>query len=156
MKSITARILALTVLSLCATPFARAGSAGDVEAKLKSMEDAWSAGLTQKDHGVGVVSGLVAADYHGVSSEGKIQNKDAMLEEMRTSTDTTISSKNDSMEVHLYGVNVATVVGTSSEKGKDKDGKDYSRNYAWTDTWMERNGKWQCIGEAVTRLPAKE
>ena len=155
MKSITASILAITVLSLCAAPFARAGSAGDVEAKLKSMENAWAAGLAQKDHGVEVVSGLLAADYHGVNSEGKIQNKDAMLEEMGASTDTITSSKIDSMEVHLYGASVATVVGTSSEKGKDKDGKEFSRNYAWVDTFMERNGKWECIGEAVTRLPAK-
>ena len=24
------------------------------------------------------------------------------------------------------------------------------------DTWMERNGKWQCIGEAVLQLPEKK
>ena len=63
---------------------------------------------------------------------------------MRSDTDTYSYSKNDKMDVHLYGSNVATVVGASTEKGKDKQGKGFSRSFAWTDTWMEREGKWQC------------
>jgi hypothetical protein len=156
MKSITASILALTVLSLCATPLVRAESAGGVEAKLKAMEDSWSAAQLQKDHGASVIDGFLATDYFGVNSKGKMQSKADVLEEIRGGTDTYTTSKNDSMEVHLYGAHVATVCGTSSETGKDKDGKEFSRSYAWADTWMERNGKWQCIGEAVTKLPAKE
>jgi Domain of unknown function (DUF4440) len=155
MKSITTNILALTLLGLCGAPLPRAQAAGSVEAKLKAMEESWAAGLAQKDHGVGVVSGLVAADYHGVSSEGKMQDKEAMLKEMRSSTDTVTSSQNGRMDVHIFSPSVATVVGTSSDKGKDKDGKEYSRNYAWVDTWMERNGKWECIAECVTLVPAK-
>ena len=46
------------------------------------------------------------------------------------------------MDVHLYGPTVATVCGISTEKGKDKDGKEFTRSYGWVDTWMERNGKW--------------
>ncbi|MGH8095286.1 MAG: nuclear transport factor 2 family protein [Chthoniobacterales bacterium] len=156
MKSITASIVAITVLSLCATPFVRAQGANKVEAKLKAMEDSWSAAQLQKDHGVSVIEGLLASDYHGVNSKGKMQGKSEALEELRSSTDTYNSSKNDSMEVHTYGSHVATVCGTSSEAGKDKDGKEFSRSYAWTDTWMERNGHWECIAEAVTLLPEKE
>jgi hypothetical protein len=63
---------------------------------------------------------------------------------------------NESMEVHVYGPNLATVVGISSENGKDKDGKTFNRSFGWVDTWMERNGKWECIGEAVTKLPKKK
>ena len=58
--------------------------------------------------------------------------------------------------LRVYGPNLATVVGTSTEKGKDKDGKQFSRSFGWIDTWMERNGKWQCIGEAVLPLPEKK
>ena len=156
MKSITASILALTALSLCAPALVPAASAGDVEAKLKAMEDSWSAAQLEKDRGVSVIDGFLAADYFGVNSKGKMQSKADALAEIRDGTDTYATSKNNSIEVHLYGARVAIVCGTSSETGKDKDGKEFSRSYAWADTWMERNGKWQCIGEAVTKLPDKE
>jgi len=119
------------------------------------MEDSWAASQLQKDHGASVVDGLLSADYFGVSSKGKIQNKAEHLEVMRTDTDTYTYSKNDSMNVRLYGPNIATVCGTSTEKGKDKDGKEFSRSYAWVDTWMERNGEWHCIAGSGTLL-AKE
>jgi hypothetical protein len=154
MKSIIAPMIIL--LSLCATPFARAQDTSGVEAKLKSMEDSWEAGQLQKDHGASVIDGMLAADFVGVDSKGKISNKAETLERMRSETDTFTSSKNGSMEVHLYGPNIATVVGTSSEKGKDKNGKEFRRSFAWADTWMERNGKWECIAEGVTQLPAKK
>ncbi len=164
MKSITAPILAITVLSLCAAPFARAqtpqapaspansGAASGVEAKIKSMEDSWAAAQLQKDHGASVVDGLLSVDYFGVGSKGEIRNKAKQLEHMRSDADTYTSSKNDSMDVHLYGPNIATVCGTSTEKGKDKDGKEFSRSYAWVDTWMERNGQWQCIAGSGTLI----
>ena len=59
------------------------------------------------------------------------------------------------MDVHVYGPNIATVVGTSTEAGTDKDGKAFNRSYAWTDTWMERDGKWQCIASGGTPVVAK-
>ncbi len=79
-----------------------------------------------------------------------------MLAEMGKETDTLSSSVNDNMEVHLYGTTVATVCGTSTEKGKDKDGKEFNRSYVWVDTWMERNGKWECIAEGAMLQPEKK
>ena len=79
-----------------------------------------------------------------------------MIEHMKTDTDTYSASKNDSMNVHVYGADLATVCGTSTEKGKDKDGKEFSRSYAWVDTWMQRNNKWECIASAGTPLGEKK
>ncbi len=156
MKSITAHILAITVLSLCAAPFAHAQTASGVEEKLKSMEDSWAAAQLQKDHGASVVDGLLSADFFGIGEKGKLQNKADWLERLRTDTDTYTYSKNDSMDVHMYGPNVATVCGTSTEKGTDKNGKKFSRSFAWVDTWMERNGQWQCIAEGVSMPKATQ
>ena len=73
-------------------------------------------------------------------------------------SNTLSSSTNDNMDVHVYGPNVATVSGTTTEKGKGKgkDGKQFTRSYVWVDTWMERNGKWECIAEGVMQLPKKK
>jgi hypothetical protein len=56
----------------------------------------------------------------------------------------------------VYGPNLAMVVGTSTEKGMDKDNKAFTRSFGWVDTWLQRNGKWECIGEAVVALPEKK
>ncbi|MBA3387251.1 MAG: nuclear transport factor 2 family protein [Verrucomicrobiota bacterium] len=164
MKLITAPLVGVALLGLCAGPFALAqapqtsgsapasAAATGVEAKIKAMEDSWAASQLEKDHGASVLEGLLAADYHGVGAKGEIRNKAETVEHSRSDTDTYTSSKNDSMDVHVYGSSVATVCGTSTEKGKDKDGKEFSRSYAWVDTWMERNGQWQCIAGSGTLL----
>jgi len=60
------------------------------------------------------------------------------------------------MDVHVYGPNVATVSCTTTEKVKGKDGKQSTRSYVWVDTWMERNGKWQCVAEGVMESRKKK
>ena len=44
----------------------------------------------------------------------------------------------------------------SRSGGKDKGGKQFTRSYVWVDTWMERNGKWQCISEGVMESRKKK
>ena len=158
MKLLTATLVAISGLSLCAAPlvFAQTSDDSAVETKIKSMEDTWAAGQLQKDHGASAVEGMLATDFSGVFSKGEIRDKTSQLEHMRWDTDTYSYSKNNKMDVHVYGPNIATVVGTSTEKGKDKNGKEFSRSFAWTDTWMERDGQWQCIASAGTALPAKQ
>ena len=155
MKLVTATLVAITGLGLCAAPlaFAQTTDNSAVGSKLKSMEDTWAASQMEKDHGASAVEGMLAIDFAGVFTKGQIRNKTTQLEHMRADTDTYSYSKNDQMNVHVYGPNIATVVGTSTEKGKDKDGKNFSRSFAWTDTWMERDGQWQCIASAGTLLP---
>lgn len=140
------------------TPAAAAGNSDEsaVASKLKKMETAWGDALMNKDHGVAVVSNMVADDYAGVNSKGKMQTKASLLKEMKDEPGSLTASTTDSMEVHTYGSNIATVCGTSTEKGKDKDGKTFTHRYGWVDTWMERDGKWQCIAEAGMLLPEKE
>jgi hypothetical protein len=151
-------LLALTLVALAVAPCARAqdSSADAIKTKLKQMEDAWGKALMDKDHGVAAVGPMVADDFAGINSKGKRVDKSQLLAEMKKETDTLSASVNDGMEVHVYGPNLATVRGFSTEKGKDKDGKTFSRSYAWVDTWMERNGKWECIAESVAQLPAKK
>jgi ketosteroid isomerase-like protein len=153
MKLITP-LLALTLAIFSVAPCARAQDNSAIESNLKQMEDAWGKAIMEKDSAT--VGNMVAEDFAGIDSKGKRQNKTQLLDELKNSKDTVSASANDSMEVHVYGPNLATVVGMSSEKGKDKDGKQFSRSFGWVDTWMQRNGKWECIGEAVTLLPKKK
>jgi ketosteroid isomerase-like protein len=156
MKASPKSILAISLVALALAPCARAqeASADATKTKLKQMEDAWSKAILDKD--ATAVGGMVAEDYAGVNEKGVHQNKSQLLDEMKSSTDKLTASTNDEMDVHVFGPNVATVCGKSTEKGTDKHGKTFTRSYGWVDTFMEREGKWECIGEAVTLLPQKK
>jgi ketosteroid isomerase-like protein len=154
MKKSFVPFLVITSIAFALAPSARAQDNSAIETKLKQMEDAWAKALLDKDQAA--VGSMVADDYAGITSKGEHQNKSQLVDEIKTSTDTLNASTNDSMEVHVYGPSLATVVGMSTEKGKDKEGKQFSRSFGWVDTWMERNGKWECIAEAVMPLKKKK
>jgi ketosteroid isomerase-like protein len=129
------------------TPSAR-GKKMSVSATLKDNEDRWSAAIAK--HDTATIESMVAADFIGVNSKGKVQNRRAMLAEVKTDKDTYTSTKAEKLDVHMYGTGVAVVVGMANEKGTGKDGKAFDRTYRFTDTWMDRGGNWQCIASQVT------
>ena len=114
-----------------------------VEAALKDNENSWEAAVGK--HDMATVGSMVADDFVGVGSKGKVSNRRALLSEIKKDKDTYASTKNEKLDVHMYGGGVAVVVGTAREKGTDKDGKAFDRTFRFTDTWLDRNGKWQCV-----------
>ncbi len=128
-------------------PSAR-GKKMNVGAMLKDNESRWSAAIAK--HDTATIESMVAADFIGVNSKGKVQNRRAMLAEVKSNKDTYTSTKTEKLDVHTYGPSVAVVVGMANEKGTGKDGKAFDRTYSFTDTWMDRGGIWQCIASQVT------
>ena len=153
MKSLTS-FLAITLIAFAPMPCTRAEDNSAIETKLKQMENTRDKAWETKD--TAALGNMLADDYAGMNSKGERQNKSQLLNELKTMTDTVSASVNDSLEVHVYGPNLAMVVGTSTEKGMDKDRKAFTRSFGWVDTWLQRNGKWECIGEAVMALPEKK
>ena len=157
MKSFTP-LLVITLLGLATAPCAHAqensADSSAVQAKLKGMEDAWVKALVKKDQAA--VGNLIADDFAGFNPEGKHIGKSQLLDEAKNEPNTLSLAVNENMDVHVYGPNLATVSGITTEKGTDKDGKQFTRSYVWVDTWMERNGKWECIAEGVMLSPKKK
>ena len=151
-------LLVITLLGLAAAPRGHAqenaADSSAVQTNLKQMEDAWVKALVNKDQAA--VGNVIADDFAGFNPDGKHVGKSQLLDEMKNERNTLSSATNDNMDVHVYGPNLATVCGTTTEKGKDKDGKEFTRSYVWVDTWMERNGKWECIAEGVMKSPKKK
>jgi ketosteroid isomerase-like protein len=151
-------VLVITLLGFAIVPCAHAqenaADSSAIKSKLKEMEDAWVKALVNKDQAA--VGNMIADDFAGFNPEGKHVTKSQLLDEAKNEPNTLSSAVNDNMDVHVYGSNAATVSGTTTEKGKDKDGKQFTRSYVWVDTWMERNGKWECIAEGVIEMPKKK
>ena len=57
------------------------------------------------------------------------------------------------IKVHVYG-NSAVATGTGNVKASMK-GHDISGTYRFTDTWVKRNGKWQCVASQGTKIQAQ-
>jgi ketosteroid isomerase-like protein len=121
-----------------------------VEGTLKDNENRWEASYAA--HDVSVAQTLVANDFAGVYWDGKIMSKSGVLGEMKKDKDSYNSAVNEKLAVHTYGPSVAVVVGTSREKGTGKDGKAFDRTFRFTDTWVERNGQWQCVASQVMKV----
>jgi hypothetical protein len=117
---------------------------------VKDMENAWEAAVGS--HSFATVEGFVAADFVGVSSKGKFTNRSQMLSEIKGDKDTYKSAKNEKLNVKMFGPNVTVVTGRAREVGTGKDGKAFDRSFLFTDTWMMRGGKWQCVASQASKI----
>ena len=120
------------------------------EATLRDIEDKWEASIAL--HDPSVAQAYLGNDYRGVSSKGVVMNKASLIAEIKKDTDTYTSAKNGKMDVRVYGGKFAVVMGTSTEVGKSKDGKAFKRSFRWTDAWVDRDGKWQCVASQAMLL----
>lgn len=114
------------------------------------MENAWEAAVAKHDYAT--LDSFVAPDFVGVSSKNKFIGRSDVLGEAKRDKDTYKSAKNEKLNVKNYGPNLTVVTGRAREVGTGKDGKAFDRTFLFTDTWMMRGGKWQCVASHVTKI----
>ena len=116
----------------------------------RDAENAWEAAVMKHDYST--VEGFLAADFMGVSAKNKFVGRSDVLSQAKGDKDTYKSTKNERLNVKMYGRDVAVVTGRAREVGTGKDGKAFDRTYLFTDTWMMRGGKWQCIASQISKI----
>ena len=120
------------------------------------MEEAWNNSNMEKDHGLKFQTEILADDFISHNNKGEVENKEAVLTSIKKGDYTVSEVKNGPMIVKIYASNFAVVVGEHQLKMKDKSGLEYSNKYYWTDTWMERGGKWQAISSGSVSVADKK
>src|ERR1700736_5809806 len=113
------------------------------QATIREIEDKWEASVMR--HDPSIAQAFLADDFRGVSSKGKVMSKSNLLSEIKKDTDTYASTKNGKVDVRMFGGQFAVATGTSTEVGKAKDGQSFKRTFRWTDVWVLRKDKWQCV-----------
>lgn len=131
-------------------PMQSSGRDRSAPSQIKEMEERWAAAAKSRDGGV--LRELLADDYVGLSSTGKISNKRQEIASITKSKDTYKSTSGSGLRVRMISKNVAVVTGNYREVGADKAGKKIDRRYRFIDTWVERNGKWQCVSSGLFLL----
>ena len=133
-----------------AAPAAAATKTAAKNMSVKDMENAWEAAVGK--HDLATVEGFLAADFTGVSMKNKFIGRSDELGEFKKDKDTYKSAKNEKLNVKMFGPNVTVVTGRAREVGTGKDGKAFDRTFLFTDTWMMRSGKWQCVASHVSKI----
>ena len=161
MKKLILCFLVSASLIACTTPTPTTETTGatstvdqtELVTKLKGIESSWNLSQIDKDHGLKLLEEIIADDFFTITDKGATQNKADFLKSRAENKEAIDEVINGDMTVTFYNDNVATIVGSHVTNGKDIDGKAFSRTSYWTDTFMERNGKWQCIGSSGSSTP---
>ena len=134
----------LVLLLLLSSSCVWAQAHNDAEAKLVAMENAWN--TAQRDRNTGALDALVAENFVNTDYDGSFQNKAGFLLSVKDPTVKITSAVNDNVHVFTYG-NTAVVVGGYLTKGST-NGKAFEHKGRFTDTWVQINGKWQCVASS--------
>ncbi len=136
-----------------ATAAQRSVARGNVESQLKEIEDTYERAV--QSHNLAAIEPFVADDCVVTNFKGRVMDRRAWLSEFKKDTDTYTNAKNMKMTVHMAAANVAIVTGRSREIGQDKAGKAFDRTFLWTDTFVDRNGKWMVVGSHSSLVASK-
>ena len=124
-----------------------------MSATVRGLENEWQAAI--RNHDVSALSALLAADFVGTSSTGRVGSKETMLSELRKDKNEYKSVEARGMSVRTQGDDIAVVTGVTKETGTTKDGARFSTSLRFTDTWVKRDGEWRCIASQTTELPKR-
>jgi ketosteroid isomerase-like protein len=154
MKGILAAIV--LVLAVSCQAFAQAKPAApaksaSVEQELIKLENDWNNAMVKRD--VAAVSRSVADDWTFIDAEGAVVTKTQFLAGLKSGEDVWTSAVADEMEVRVYR-EAAVVLGRLTVKEQYK-GKDVSGQYRLADTWIKKDGRWQCVASAGSKITKK-
>ena len=118
------------------------------EQELIALEKEWGGAYMKQD--TSVLDRVDAADIVMTDSDGNMFTKADDLAEVKAGVYTVVSLVIEEIKAHLYG-DTAVVYGATGTKGTYK-GKAFDNRSRWTDTWIKRDGRWQCIASQATRI----
>ena len=116
--------------------------------KILALENAWNQAEEHKD--AKALDGLLAGTLVYVDYDGKLMTKADFMASVKRPALHPDQIINDGMTTRIYGDTVI-VTGLYREKGA-LEGKPYLRRGRFTDTWVNLNGRWQCVASQSTLL----
>jgi ketosteroid isomerase-like protein len=123
------------------------------EQELVALENAWSRASVNRDKVA--MERFYADEYIFTNEDGTVSNKAKDITDSTTGEFHLMSYQFEDMKVHLYG-DVAVVTGRNTIKGIWEDiNHDISGPYRFTDVFVKRNGRWQCVASQSSRVVAR-
>ena len=126
-------------------------ASASVEQELIKLENGWSEAMVKKD--LAFLDRILANEFTETDAEGTVWTKAQELAVLTSGEFKCTSAVADDMQVRVYG-DTAVATGRNTNKAQLK-GKDISGQHRWTDTWIKRDGRWQCVATQATRIVEK-
>lgn len=148
----------ILVVSLCClgvnVPARPAWAQGrTAEQELTQIERDWCTASVKKD--AAALGRILADDYTSVGNRGTTSTKAEDLADLKN-TDSTLTACTDSnVKVRIYG-DAAVVTGLGSRSGTYKGVAFKDRQFLWTDTFIRKDGRWQCVATQGTLVAAQQ
>ena len=133
---------------------AAAGQAGkatgfaEAERAVTKLEQEWFA--IQQANDWGKLSRLISDDFVIVDSDGSLGNKETMIAGYKEEAPRVVSLKMQVMVAHAVSANAVIASGLDDIATKSSSGETVHRYERFIDTWIMRDGRWQCVAEQVT------
>jgi ketosteroid isomerase-like protein len=113
-----------------------------------ALESAWN--QAEIHHDAKAAAAIMADTFMSVDHHGTLLNKSQYLADLKDTSFSPEEISNSDTSIYLYG-DVAIVTSAYRTKGTD-DGKPFAHHGRFTDTWIKRNGKWQCVADQETLI----
>jgi ketosteroid isomerase-like protein len=142
-------VLAFAVAIIAQTPVQPKD--GNAEGELIKLEKEWGKAYVNRD--LAALDRLEADGIIQTDSDGNVFSKKEDIEEVKTGVLVVTRLVQTDMKVRVYG-DAAVVTYRTTEKGQYR-GEDYSAQFRYTDTWVEKASRWQVVAAHFSRIAAK-
>jgi ketosteroid isomerase-like protein len=115
------------------------------------LEEKWIRVWATRD--VSVLEDLLAEDFVATTSTGAVRSKPEHIAGYREDLKTYYAVENDEMIPHVSTGTMAVFTGRDTTHSRSPQGAEVVEHYRWTDTWLLRNGVWQCVATHETQVP---
>jgi hypothetical protein len=122
----------------------------EITRTLTALEQKWTGVWATRD--VSVMSVLLAADFVATTATGELRTKQQHIAAYARDVKAFSGSVNTEVSVHVLTTSAAVITGLDTVRGRTPEGAEAVERYRWTDTWLFRNGLWQCVATHETGL----
>jgi ketosteroid isomerase-like protein len=119
------------------------------EQELIQIERDWCTASLKRE--ATILARILADDYLGVTSAGALETKATSLASLKDTSRTLDVCVDSDFKVRVYG-DAALVTASATRSGTEKGVAYKDRRLIYTDMFVRRDGRWQCVGSQSTRV----
>jgi ketosteroid isomerase-like protein len=154
LRGFAAGVAALLVCATARMEIAEGGQGGkaagyaEAERVVTKLEQEWFA--IQQANDWAKLSKLISDDFVIVDSDGSLGNRVSMIDGYKEEAPRVVSLKMQVLVAHAVAANAVIASGLDDIALKDNGGATTHRYERFIDTWIFRDGRWQCVAEQIT------
>ena len=141
-------LLLLLALAVMLAAQDKARDSGSDKSMILALENAWN--QAELHHDAAAAGAILADTFISVDHHGQLETKSEYLADMKDTSFNPEQISNTETSVYLYG-NTAVVTSAYRTQGTD-NGKPFVHRGRFTDTWVNLNGKWECVADQETLI----